>query len=72
MSIGLGKRPVLEKAVSRYQWLGRPISVSAVPFAQTDEIWRSCRFIGSLMRALCALPGGIGRFLPCRIGANHC
>ena len=24
------------------------------------------------MRALCALPGGIGRFLPCRIGANHC
>ena len=25
-----------------------------------------------LLEALCALPGGIGRFLPCRIGANHC
>ena len=24
------------------------------------------------MRALCSLPGGIGRFVPCRIGANHC
>ena len=24
------------------------------------------------MSALCALPGGLGRFLPCNIGANHC
>ena len=27
-------------------------------------IWRSCRLIGALMRALCTLPGGIGRFVP--------
>ena len=24
-----------------------------------------------MLRALCALPGGLGRFLPCAIGANH-
>ena len=27
---------------------------------------------GAMIRALCGLPGGLGRFLPCRIGANHC
>ena len=25
-----------------------------------------------MLRALGDLPGGLGRFLPCRIGANHC
>ena len=25
-----------------------------------------------MIRALSGLPGGLGRFLPCRIGANHC
>ena len=24
------------------------------------------------MRSLCMLPGGLGRFVPCSIGANHC
>ena len=24
------------------------------------------------MRSLCFLPGGLGRFVPCSIGANHC
>ena len=36
------------------------------------DIWRSCRFIGALMRSLCLLPGGLGRFVLCAIGANHC
>ena len=26
----------------------------------------------ALFRSLCALPGGIGRFMPCGIGASHC
>ena len=26
----------------------------------------------ALMRSLCTLPGGIGRFVLCMIGANHC
>ena len=66
-----GERLVLEKAHPRYLRPGRPISVSAVPIGPGIDIWRSCRFIGALMRSLCLLPGGLGRFVPCSIGANH-
>ena len=71
MSCGLA-RGSLEKAAPRYLRPGRPISVSAVPFGPGIDIWRSCRFIGALMRSLCLLPGGLGRFVTCSIGANHC
>ena len=57
-----GERLSLEKAHPRYLRPGRPISVSAVPFGPGIDIWRSCRFIGALMRSLCLLPGGLGRF----------
>ena len=67
-----GERLSLEKAHPRYLRPGRPISVSAVPFGPGIDIGRSCRFIGSLMRSLCLLPGGLRRFVPCSIGANHC
>ena len=67
-----GERLSSEKAHPRYLRPGRPISVSAVPFGPGIDIWRSCRFIGALMRSLCFLPGGLGRFVPCSIGANHC
>ena len=67
-----GERLSLEKARPRYSRPGRPISVSAVPFGPGIDIWRSCRFIGALMRSLCMLPGRLRRFVPCSIGANHC
>ena len=67
-----GERLTLEKAHPRYLRHGRPISVSAVPFGPGIDIWRSCRFIGAVMRSLCMLPGGLGRFVPCSFGANHC
>ena len=67
-----GERLDLEKAVPRYRGAGRPISVSAVPFGPGTNIWRSYRYIGALFRALVALPGGIRRFVPCEVGANHC
>ena len=67
-----GERLALEKAHPRYLRPGRPISVSAVPFGPGIDIWRSCRFIGAMMRSLCFLPGGLGRFVPCAIGVNHC
>ena len=67
-----GERLSLEKAHPRYLRPGRPISVSAVPFGPGIDIWRSCRFVGALMRSLCLLPGGLRRFVPCSIGANHC
>ena len=68
----VGERLSLEKAHPRHLRPGRPISVSAVPLGPGNDIWRSCRFIGALMRSLCSLPVGLGRFLPCSIGANHC
>ena len=52
------ERLSLEKAHPRYLRPGRPISVSAVPSGPGTDIWRSCRFIGALMRSLCLLPGG--------------
>ena len=68
----VGERLVLEKAHPRYLRTGRLISVSAVPFGPGIDIWRSCRFIGAMMKSLCLLPGGLGRFVPCSIGADHC
>ena len=67
-----GERLSLEKATPRYLRPGRPISVSAVPFGPGIDTWRSCRFIGAMRTSLCLLPGGLGRFVPCSIGANHC
>ena len=67
-----GERLSLEKAQPRYLRPGRPISVSVVPFFPGIDIWRSCRFIGAIMRSLCSLPGGFVRHVTCSIGANHC
>ena len=67
-----GVRLSLEKAHPRYLRPGRTISVSPVPIGPGIDIWRSCRFIGALMRSLCLLLGRLVRFVPCSIGANHC
>ena len=72
MSSGAGERLDLEKAVPWYRGAGRSISVSAVPLGPGTDIWRSCRYICALLRALVALPGSIRRFVPCEVGANHC
>ena len=63
---------VLETAVPKYLRRGRPITASASSGAAETVIWRSCRFVGALFRALKDLPGGLGRFIPGRIGGNHC
>ena len=65
-----GERLCLENAVPRHRRVGRPISVSAVPFGPGIDIWRSCRFFGAIIRALRLLPGGLGRFLPGGIGVS--
>ena len=67
-----GERLVLEKVLPYGRRAGRPISVSAVPVGPGIDIWRSCRFIGGIVRFLNRLPGGLRRFIPCKIGANHC
>ena len=65
-------RLVVESAVPFARRVGHPISVSAVPVGPGIDIGRSCRFLRSLVRFLALLPGGLIRFLPCRIGANNC
>ena len=67
-----GERLGLERVVPKRNRGGRPISMSAVPVGPSIDIRRSCRFLGAMLRALRFLPGGLGRFIPCRIGANHC
>ena len=67
-----GERLAVEKAHPRYLRPGRPISVSAVPFGPGIDMWRSCRFIGAMMRSLCMLLGGLGGVVPGSMGANHC
>ena len=59
-------------AVPKCTRADRPISVSAVPSGLRIDISRSCRLLGALLGALGGLPGGLCRFLPCRIGAHHC
>ena len=61
----VGERLSLETAHLRYLRPGRPISVWAVSFGPGIDIWRSCRFIGTLMRSLCLLPGWLGKFVSC-------
>ena len=41
-----------KKALPRIRRPGRPISVSVVPFGPGIDFWRSCRYVGALMRSL--------------------
>ena len=66
-----GERLRVEESLPKYRRLGRPISVTAAPLCPEADIWKSCRFLGNMLRALVRLPGGLGRFIPGRIGANH-
>ena len=67
-----GERLTLEMAVPECRRGERPISVSAIRDGPRVDVWRHRRFLGTLLRSLQHLPGGLGRFLPCRIGAHHC
>ena len=42
-----------------------------LPSCSDADIRNLCQFFATMMRALCRLPGGIGRFIPGRIGENH-
>ena len=65
-----GERLVVEGAVYVSRREGRPISVSAFPLGPGIDIWRSCRFIGSLLRFLGNLPGGLGSVFT--LPYHHC
>ena len=71
MNFGLGKGCLWSSALPKYQRRRRSITVTASSGVAETVIWRSCRFIGALFRALQDLLGGLGRFIPGRIGGNH-
>ena len=54
-----GERLGLEAALPEYPRRERSIAVTAAPVSAGTVIWRSCRFIGALFRALVDLPGGV-------------
>ena len=66
-----GERLRLEDSLPKFRRPGRSISVSAAPLCLDTQIWKLCRLLGNMLRALAKLPGGLGRFIPGRIGANH-
>ena len=66
-----GERLRIEDSVPDYRRPGGPVPVSAALLCPDVDIWRLCQYLGRMMRASCHLPGGLGRFVPGRIGANH-
>ena len=65
-----GHRLPSEKVTRPHVRANRPILLPSVPVSEGIEIRHGCQFLGSLVRALAKLPGGLGRFLPCRIGSH--
>ena len=46
--------------------------MSAVLLGSVIDFWKSCMFLGGTLRALRDLSGGLARFLPGEVDANHC
>ena len=66
-----GERLAPERSVAQFRRPGRPISASAAPVGPGADVWKLCQHLAGMMRALRFLRGGLGRFIPGRIGANH-
>ena len=65
-----GHRLLSEKVTRPHVRANRPILIPSVPVAEGIEIRHGCQFLRSLVRALAKLPGGLGRFLPCKVGSH--
>ena len=59
-----------EKVTRPHVRANRPFLIPSVPVSEGIEIRHGCQFLSSLVRALANLPGGLGRFLPCRLGSH--
>ena len=65
-----GHRLLRERVSRPHVRANRPILIPSVPVSEGIEIRNGCQFLSSLVRALTKLPGGLGRFLPCRVGPH--
>ena len=60
-------RQLCEKAGWPHHRPDRPMSISSVLVTGGNEIRLCCQFVGSLVRALHQLPGGVARCLRCTV-----
>ena len=60
----------MKKVTGPHVRANRPILIPSVSVSEGIEIRHGCQFLSSWVRALAKLPGGIGRFLPCRVGSH--
>ena len=67
---GAARRLLSEKVTGLHVRANRLILIPSVPMSEGIEIRHGCQFLSGLVRALAKLPGGLGRFLPCRIGSH--
>ena len=65
-----GHRLLREQVIRPHVRANCPILIPSVPVSDGIEIRHGCQFLRSLVRALAKLPGGLGRFLPCRLGSH--
>ena len=65
-----GHRLLCERVTKPHVRAYRPILIPSVPVSEGIEIRHGCQFLSSLIRALAKLPGGLGRFLPCKLGSH--
>ena len=65
-----GHRLLSEKVTRPHVRAHRPILIPSVPVTEGIEVRHGCQFLSRLIRALSKLSGGLGRFLPCRLGSH--
>ena len=66
-----GHRLLSGKVAGPHVGVNRSVLIPSVPVSEGIEIRHGCQFNSSLVRALAKLPGGIGRFLPCRVWLSY-
>ena len=65
-----GHRLLSEKVTRPHVRANRPILILSVSVSEGIEMRHGCQFLGSLVRALTKLPGGLGWFVPCHLGSH--
>ena len=64
------RRLIREQFVRQHRRADRPMSISSALVTEGIELRLLCQFIGSSVRALNELPGGVVMFLPCNAGTH--